>query len=267
MFAQLNHIAITTDHYAINAKFYEALFGLRTSKNPRPARACVVSDGVVGMNIIPRREGRTSGLDHFGLQVEDIEVARERITKFDPSIRLLKRPPVRPFAAFSAHDPDINIFDLSAKNLDMQKDVYADQLDQTERRFSHFALRTRNAEHCAEFYHEVFELSLLNKKKDDPNFYLSDGNMTLAILQWNIDDYYGMDPQRTGPDHIGFTVESIDQVKEDIEDLIGQNPLMRTRPLGYGDEGKARVGLFKKCPLGHFHLTDIEGVYIDVAEA
>ncbi|MEL0324891.1 MAG: VOC family protein [Rhodospirillales bacterium] len=112
MFAQLNHIAITSDQYAINAKFYEALFGLRTSKNPRPARACVVSDGVVGMNIIPRREGRTSGLDHFGLQVEDIDEAKERINKFDPSIRTLKRPPVRPFAAYSAHDPDINIFDL-----------------------------------------------------------------------------------------------------------------------------------------------------------
>ena len=78
MFARLNHIAIASDQYAINAKFYEALFGLRTAKNPRPARAVVVSDGHVGMNIIPRREGRTSGLDHFGLEVEDIEEARAR---------------------------------------------------------------------------------------------------------------------------------------------------------------------------------------------
>lgn len=266
MFARLNHIAITTDHYAINAKFYEALFGLRTASKPRPARACVVSDGVVGMNIIPRREGRTSGLDHFGLEVEDVELARERISRFDPSIRLLKRPPVRPFAAFSAHDPDTNIFDLSAKNLKMQKDVYADELDRTKRRFSHFALRTRNAERCAEFYHEVFELSPLNRKAGDPNHYLSDGNMTLAILQWNIDDYAGMDPQRTGPDHIGFAVESIEQVKADLDDLTGQNPHLHSRPLGYGDEGRARLDLFRRCPLGHHHLTDIEGTYIDLAE-
>jgi predicted enzyme related to lactoylglutathione lyase len=267
MFARLNHIAITSDQYAINAKFYEALFGLCTSSKPRPARACVVSDGVVGMNIIPRREGRTGGLDHFGLEVEDIEVAKERIAKFDPTIHVLKRPPVRPFAAYSAHDPDVNIFDLSAKNLDMQKDVYADSLDRTARRFSHFALRTRNAERCAEFYHEVFELAPLNKKADDPNYYLSDGNMTLAILQWRMEDYYGMDPQRTGPDHIGFTVESIEKVKEDLDDLTGQNPLMRIRALGYGDEGRARLDLFKRCPLGHFHITDIEGTYIDIAEA
>ena len=115
MFAHLNHIAICTDHYAINAKFYEALFGLKTAKKPRPARAVVVSDGYVGMNIIPRREGRCSGLDHFGLEVENIEEARSRIAKFDPTIKLLKRPPVRPFAAYSAHDPDTNIFDLSEK--------------------------------------------------------------------------------------------------------------------------------------------------------
>ena len=42
---------------------------------------------------------------------------------------------------------------------------------------------------------------------------------------------------------------------------------MRGRALGYGSEGEARLKLFQKCPLGCFHLTDIEGVHIDVAEA
>jgi catechol 2,3-dioxygenase-like lactoylglutathione lyase family enzyme len=264
MFARLNHIAICTDHYAINAKFYEALFGLKTAKNPRPARAVVVSDGYVGMNIIPRREGRTSGLDHFGLEVEDLAEARARIDKFDSSIKLLKRPPVRPFAAYSAHDPDTNIFDLSEKK--MQKDIYSEAREETVRKFSHFALRTRHAERCAEFYSEVFELNLLNRKEGDPNFYLSDGRMTLAVLQWDMDDYFGMDPQRLGPDHIGFKVESIEALKDDLEDLTGQNPLMRSRPLGYGDEGKARLGLFQSVPLNSYHLTDIEGVYIGASE-
>jgi hypothetical protein len=48
--------------------------------------------------------------------------------------------------------------------------------------------------------------------------------------------------------------------------LIGENPLMHGRPLGYGEEGEARLKLFQKCPLGCFHLTDIEGTLIDVAE-
>jgi len=267
MFAKLNHIAITSDQYAINARFYEALFGLRSAKNYRPARAAVVSDGRVGMNIIPRREGRIAGLDHFGFQVEDIDEAISRMTNFDSKLTAIKRPPVRPFAAYSAHDPDTNIFDISQADIGFQEDVYAEEMETTKRHFSHFALRTRNAEHCAQFYSEVFELQPTNKRADDSNYYLTDGNMTLALIQWRMEDYADMDPQRLGPDHIGFTVESIEKVKKDIDDLTGQNPHMRTRALGYGIEGKARLALFKKCPLGSHHLTDIEGVYIDLEES
>jgi catechol 2,3-dioxygenase-like lactoylglutathione lyase family enzyme len=266
MFAKLNHIAIASDYYAINARFYEALFGLKTAKNYRPARAVVVSDGRVGLNIIPRREGRCSGLDHFGLEVEDIDAAVERMKKFDPSLTALKRPPVRPFAAYSAHDPDCNIFDLSQRNIGFQKDVYAEDIGRTERHFSHVALRTRNAEKCAAFYSEVFGLQPLNKKQADDNYYLTDGNMVLAILQWHMADYADMDPQRLGPDHIGFRVDSVDKVLADLDDLTGQNPHLHSRPLGYGVEGKARLDLFRKCPLGHAHITDIEGVYIDLTE-
>ena len=112
----------------------------------------------------------------------------------------------------------------------------------------------------------MFELSPLNKAKDDPNYYLSDGRMTLSIMQWKLDDYLDGDPQRLGPDHIGFSVESIDGLKADLEDLTCQNPHMRIRALGYGTEGQSRLNLFKRCPLGSFHITDIEGVYIDVTE-
>jgi hypothetical protein len=73
-----------------------------------------------------------------------------------------------------------------------------------------------------------------------------------------------MDPARTGLDHIGFKVESVEQVKKDLDFLTGENPHMRGRALGYGSEGEARLNLFKKCPLGCHHFTDIEGVYIDV---
>src|SRR4051812_39754882 len=163
MFARLNHIAIASDHYAINARFYGALFGMRAGSNPRPARSSVVADGYVGLNNIPRREGRTSGLDHFGIEVADIDLAISRIKKFDPSFEVLKRPPVRPFAAYSAHDPDANVFDLAGRGSGEQKDVYAENDWQQPRTISHIALRTRQAERCAQFYAEVFELSLLNR--------------------------------------------------------------------------------------------------------
>ena len=99
MFAKLNHLAITSDRYAINAKFYEAVFGMKTSSKPRPARAVPVGDGQIGLNNIPRREGRRSGLDHFGFEVTDLELALDRIRKFDPKLEFVKRPSQRPNAA------------------------------------------------------------------------------------------------------------------------------------------------------------------------
>ena len=95
---------------------------------------------------------------------------------------------------------------------------------------------------------------------------LSDGNMTLAILQWDIDDYYVMNPQSTGSDHKGFKVESLDRIKEDLEDLTGQNPHMWIRALGCRSEGDARLELFQRCTLKQFYITDIEGVYIGISE-
>ena len=264
--AKINHIAIATDHYAINAKFYEALFGMKTGTKPRPARAVAVKDGYLGLNIIPRREGRTSGLDHFGIEVDDIEDIRKKIHAFDPDCETLKRPPVRPFAAYSACDPDGNIFDLSQNDIGFQKDIYSDGGWDAPRKVSYFALRTRHAERCAKFYHEVFGLNLLNKGAEDPNYYLSDGRVTLMILPWKMADYYDMDPARVGPDHIGFTVESIEAVQRDLDDIVGQNPHLHGRPLGYGTEGKARLDLFKRSSVGRLHITDVEGVYIAIAE-
>ena len=265
MSAKLNHVAITTDHYAINARFYQALFGMNTSSKPRPARAVTVGDGYVGLNNIPRREGRCSGLDHVGSEVDDIDDTIARIHKFDPRLEVVKRPPVRPFAAYSLHDPDCNVFDLSQRDIGIQKDVFA-ELDgeMRPRHINHIALRTRHAEKCAEFYVEVFGLTPRNRQ--DENFYLSDGRVTLMIMPWRMSDYYGQDPARPGLEHIGFKVESVEQVKKDMEFLIGENPHMHGRPLGYGSEGESRLKLFQKCPLGCFHLTDIEGALIDVGE-
>src|SRR5256885_8831458 len=159
MSARINHVAITSDYYAVNARFYESLFGMRPGKKTLPpSRAISLGDGYVGMTHIPRRDGRTSGLDHFGIEVEDIEDTIVRMQKFDPELSALKRPPIRPYAAYSTHDPDTNIFDLSQRNIGFQKDVYAENegSETRPRSISHIALRTRNAERCAQFYAEVF---------------------------------------------------------------------------------------------------------------
>src|SRR4051812_14030044 len=105
MFAKINHLAICSDVYAVNARFYQALFGMTASNSGRPARAVPVGDGQIGLNNIPLREGRRSGLDHFGFEVEDMRLALDRMKAFDPRLEHVVRPSVRPNAAISAHDP------------------------------------------------------------------------------------------------------------------------------------------------------------------
>jgi hypothetical protein len=61
MTAKLKHIALVSDNYALQGKFYEAAFGMRTAADPRPERAVTVSDGYVGLNINPRKPGRPAG--------------------------------------------------------------------------------------------------------------------------------------------------------------------------------------------------------------
>ena len=265
MFAKINHLAIASDDYAMNARFYQALFGMRASNNGRPARAVPVADGQIGLNNIPRREGRRSGLDHFGVEVESMKLALERIKKFDGALEYVQRPAVRPNAAFSAHDPDMIIFDLAERNSGKAQDIFAENGWEQPRYINHLTLRSRHPERSAQFYTEVFEFKLANEGENGV-YRVTDGRVTIVILPWRMNDFIGHDPYPPMLEHFGFKVESVDAVKRDMDELIGYNPKFVTKPLGYGEEGAARLALFKQCPMGEFHLTDLEGVYVDVTE-
>ncbi len=87
MFAKINHVAIVSEKYALITKFYEAAFGMYQSKTS-PKSALTVGDGYVGLNINPRKAGRPAGLDHFGIEVEDVETAFDRMRTKYPDRRL-----------------------------------------------------------------------------------------------------------------------------------------------------------------------------------
>src|ERR1700689_2638390 len=224
MFSKINHVAIVSDNYAQIAQFYEAVFGMQPSANPRPGRAVPVGDGYVGLNINPRRAGRSAGLDHFGIEVEDAEAAFERMRGKYPTVKWLQRPSNRPFAGVSTHDPDGNLFDISQKTMTNRTSVYRDQEGNGEvnpRHINHVALRTMRPDAMAEFYRDVFELAPSNRGAGDRNHYLTDGHMTLVIMPWDITDYDGTGIITAGMDHIGFKVESVEKLQEDVERVAG----------------------------------------------
>lgn len=266
MFAQIKHMAIVSENYALMGKFYEAAFHMRTSRGARATNAVVVGDGYVGLNINPRRAGRQAGFDHFGFEVADVETVFARFREKYPSVTVLKRPGNRPFAGLSTHDPAGNVFDLSQRGMENRTDVYEDGDWNQDRAIHHFALRTVMPEALAQFYVDVFELQAQEKPAGDSNFYLSDGKVTFIIMPWNINDYLGSGIERPAIDHLGFKVENVEEFKRDLQTIVGTNPRLSPSPVGAGPEGQARLKLFSKCPYGKFQLADPDGVLIDVTE-
>ena len=96
MFAKINHVAIVSQQYALLASFYESLFGMKRSAKGKINRAITVGDGYVGLNINPRKAGRPGALDHFGVQVEDVETVFDRIRTKYPQADWVQRPSTRP---------------------------------------------------------------------------------------------------------------------------------------------------------------------------
>lgn len=267
MFGKLNHLAITSDHYTLLGMFYRAAFGMKaTGDTAREIGAISVGDGYVGMTLIPRRAGRKAGLDHFGIEVQDLEKVREKVARKYPDIEIVKRPGNRPFASYSAHDPAGNYFDLSQPGHENRSEVYAQAEWQQDNTINHFAIRAREAERLANFYFDMFELEPRNVPGDEGSYQLTDGRVTMSILPWKISSFNGAGIEQPGMDHIGFRVPEMKAFKAHLEKLSKTNIALAPKPIEFDSEGAARLALLQKCPHGHFQLADPDGTLIDVAE-
>ncbi|HXP92888.1 MAG TPA: VOC family protein [Candidatus Binatia bacterium] len=263
MAAKLNHLAIVTENYTLSGTFYQELFGLRAFSSSRKSiagRAYAVHDGYVGINLNPRSAGRAARFDHFGAEVTDVDAAFKRLEKH--GVEWLKRPSNRPFASYTTHDPDGNIFDLSQKDAENRADVYAESgKPLTERHVDHFALRTMRPKGMAEFYCDV--LGLEQHTNGDANYYLSDGHITLVIMPWHITDFAGTGIAGAALDHIGFAVEDLEKFKADVATLTDSNPRLAPYPFESGAEGKVRAELERKsCQRCQYLLADVDGVFL-----
>ncbi|MGE0653509.1 MAG: VOC family protein [Alphaproteobacteria bacterium] len=263
MATKINHVAIMSGNYALESKFYESMFGMKNSPKSRPSRAVSIGDGYVGMNINPRRAGRPGRLDHFGIQVDDLQATLAKLSEKYPHCEYLQRPSTRPFAAISTHDPDGNVFDLTEAKGDNIKDVYAHNDWVQDRTISHVGIRTMHAEACAEFYMDMFDLKPSNLPIEGA-YGVTDGRMSIVILPWSIKDYANTGIVGPGMDYIGFKVENMDKFKKDVQDIADANPLIAPSPVGSGAEGKARLEMLERTSLGGWHIADPDGVLLDI---
>ena len=224
MFGKLNHLAITTDHYTTLGMFYRAVFGMKVSGDTsREMSAISVGDGYVGMTVIPRRGGRKAGLDHFGIEVQDLDKVREKVAKKYPDIEIVKRPGNRPFASYSAHDPAGNYYDLSQQGHENRAEVYAKGEWKQDTTISHFALRVREA--------GGWPTSIPMCTSSRPQHL---GRARAAITSptaaspWRScrgrsPPFNGAGIEQPAMDHIGFRVKSLDAFKKNLAEVERQN--------------------------------------------
>jgi len=275
MLTRIQHAAIVSENFVREAKFYEAVLGMKRSKPGseeeekaiRTNYAVSISDGYVGVTVIGRKPGYVPGLHHFGVDVDDVEQAMARIKKNYPEVGVLKRPSNRPFASYGAHDSEGNYFDLTQEGMSNRRDVYVEAQREQPRRIHHIKLRVMNPTAIAAFYRNSFDLKEEEKALEDPNFYLTDGKVTLIIAPWKMSDFEGAGIDRPGIEHIGFKVEGVAAVKKELAALRNSNPEMRERIISDPKEGERRLALIRSCRYGQHQFSSPDGLFVDTLEA
>jgi predicted enzyme related to lactoylglutathione lyase len=282
MLTRIQHFAIVSENFVREAKFYESVFDMKRSKPGseeekkaiRNNYAVSITDGYVGVTVIGRKPGYVPGLHHFGVDVDDINEAITRVKKNYPGVAVLKRPSNRPFATYGAHDPEGNYFDLTEEGASNRRDVYVVRPGSPQveahrdqpRRVHHLKLRVMNPATIAAFYRDSFDLREADKALEDPNYYLTDGRMTLIIAPWKMSDFEGAGIDRPGLEHVGFKVEDVGAVKKELAALRETNHEMRERIISEVSEGERRLALIASCRHGQFQFSSPDGIFVDVCE-
>ena len=131
-------------------------------------------------------------------------------------------------------------------------------------KIKHIALATQNAEKTALFYKEVFGLEEVGKidGENAEGFYLSDGNINLAILNFKnpvvAGDEFGTD--YSGIHHIGFEVEDTAETDSKLRSL-DSHPREEINQALHSAMGAAQEGRNVELK---YHGPD--GVMIDISQ-
>ena len=218
MFAQIKHMAIVSSNVNHEGDFYKDIFGMKRSGVARTGGAVVVRDGYIGLNLNPRAPGRQAGFDHFGFEVQDVELVFSRLKEKYPKVQVLKRPGNRPFAGISTHDPAGNVFDLSQQGMENRTNLYVEEDEQRTR----VASATLDCASCNRTKSESFtaRFSILSNWKN-----LGVIPITISPTEKSRSrscpgksaDFLGSGIERPALDHIGFKVESMAAFKADWE--------------------------------------------------
>lgn len=263
MSARIRHLALYTENQAGMTAFYKTVFGMKriteSFNNPNHGH---ISDGVIGMAVLNRRPGFAAALDHFGFEVEDVGGILEKLEKKYPKVLVTKGLEQVAFAVFRGHDPAGTQFDISFKQHPKVQEGYKDDGWKQPRQINHIAMRATEPEQVAEFYHEVFALKEGKNFYDEDTFCVTDGTVDLLIRRTSNESYMSM---RQGIDHFGYAVESIENVKRDLDDIARTHPGSAPKELAGGIFGHITQKDIDGCKIGEHAIADPDGLLVDLS--
>ena len=131
-------------------------------------------------------------------------------------------------------------------------------------KIKHIALSTQDVDKTAKFYIDVFGMKEI-AKLDGPGargYYLSDGDINLAILNFKNDAVAGGERGAgwSGIHHIGFQVESLEAIAERLKSAgsVPRDDINQALGVGHGTHRTANVEVKYVGP---------DGVTVDVSES
>ena len=130
-------------------------------------------------------------------------------------------------------------------------------------KIKHIAISTQDPDATAKFYTEVFGMKEI-AKLNSPNasgYFLSDGDINMAILKFKNDQVAGAEYTKnySGLHHIGFQVESLEEIAEKLEAAHSPKRDDINRALGVGMTGARHANVEVK-------YAAPDGVILDVSE-
>src|SRR5207245_4333580 len=141
--------------------------------------------------------------------------------------------------------------------------VHARSVEDAMAKIKHIALSTQDPDKTARFYIDVFGMKEIGKI-NNPNtsgYYLSDGDLNLAILKFKNDAVAGVERGKdySGIHHIGFQVESLEAIAEKLA-AAGSQPrddVNQALGVGHGRQQHGNVEVKYSGP---------DGVMLDVSQ-
>ena len=130
-------------------------------------------------------------------------------------------------------------------------------------KIKHIALSTQDVDKTAKFYIDVFGMKEIAKINSPgaSGYYLSDGDLNLAILNFKNDAVAGVERGKgwSGIHHIGFQVESLEAITEKLAEAgaAPRDDINQALGVGHGARPGGNVEV---------KYTGPDGVTVDVSE-